>query len=95
VDIYHVNDYLTEKGWRMNGCQNPPGFHFCVTLRQTLPGGAERYIEDLAAGVEYARNPSQPFPMSGAIYGLAGTLEGRETLNQLILAWLDATYSLP
>ncbi|MBN1149051.1 MAG: aspartate aminotransferase family protein [Anaerolineales bacterium] len=95
VDIYHVNDYLASKGWRMNGCQNPPGFHFCVTLRQTLPGVAESYIDDLAAGVEYAKNPPQPFPMSGAIYGLAGTLEGQETLSQLIYAWLDATYSLP
>ena len=47
VDIYLVNDYLTMKGWRMNGCQNPPGFHFCVTLSNTLPGVAEQFVEDL------------------------------------------------
>jgi len=33
-----------KKGWRMNGCQNPPGFHFCLTLPQTQPGIAERYV---------------------------------------------------
>ena len=38
VDPYFVNDYLDKKGWRMNGCQNPPGFHFCITLPQTQPG---------------------------------------------------------
>jgi len=95
VDIYHVNDYLANKGWRMNGCQNPPGFHFCVTLRQALPGVAEKFVEDLRKGVEYAKNPSQPMPASGAIYGIAGSLEGQAMLNELILAWLDATYSLP
>jgi len=95
VDIYQVNDYLASKGWRMNGCQNPPGFHFCVTLRQGQPGVAERYVEDLRAAVEYAKDPPSPFPTSGAIYGLAGTLEGQTMLKQLILEWLDATYSLP
>ena len=95
VDIYQVNDYLASKGWRMNGCQNPPGFHFCVTLRQTLSGVAERYVEDLRNGVEYAKNPPQPIPNSGAVYGMAGSLEGREMLNELVLAWMDATYSLP
>jgi sphinganine-1-phosphate aldolase len=95
VDIYHVNDYLAGKGWRMNGCQNPPGFHFCITLRQALPGVAERYIDDLIEAVQYAHNPPQEYPMSGAIYGLASTLDGRQILDQLILEWLDATYSLP
>ncbi len=52
VDIYLVNDYLSMKGWRMNGCQNPAGFHFCVTLSNTLPGVAEQFVEDLRAGVQ-------------------------------------------
>jgi sphinganine-1-phosphate aldolase len=45
VDIYHVNDYLASKGWRMNGCQNPPGFHFCITLRNTLPRGGREFCK--------------------------------------------------
>ncbi len=77
VNMYHVNDYLISKGWRMNGCQNPPGFHFCVTLRNTLPGVADAFINDLKEGVTYAKNPAQPFPKSGALYGLAGSVDGQ------------------
>ncbi len=92
VDMYHVNDYLISQGWRMNGCQNPPGFHFCVTLRNTLPGVAEAFIRDLRDGVTYAKDPAQPFPKSGALYGLAGSMDGRAFLNQGMLDYIEATY---
>jgi hypothetical protein len=90
--MYHVNDYLISKGWRMNGCQNPPGFHFCVTLRNTLPGVAEAFVKDLRDGVAYAKDPPQPFPKSGALYGLAGSLDGRAFLKQGMLDFIEATY---
>jgi sphinganine-1-phosphate aldolase len=93
VDIYLVNDYLSMKGWRMNGCQNPPGFHFCVTLSNTLPGVAEQFIQDLRAAVEFAKNPPYPQAKSGALYGLAGSLEGREFLREGIFSLLDETYT--
>jgi glutamate/tyrosine decarboxylase-like PLP-dependent enzyme len=92
VDIFHVNDYLAKKGWRMNGCQRPPGIHFCITLRQTLPGVAERFVEDLRAAAAYARNPDQPMAESGAMYGLAGSPGGRVMLDELLLDFIDATY---
>lgn len=92
VDIFHVNDYLAKKGWRMNGCQRPPGIHFCITLRQTLPDVAERFVEDLRAGVAYARNPEQAMAESGAMYGLAGSPGGRAMLDELMLDFIDATY---
>jgi hypothetical protein len=53
------------------------------------------FVDDLQAGVEYAKNPPQPIPNSGAIYGMAGSLDGQAMLNELVLAWLDATYALP
>ena len=93
VNMYHVNDYLISRGWRMNGCQNPPGFHFCVTLRNTLPGVAEAFVEDLRAGVAYAKDPSQPFPKSGALYGLASNVDGQAFLNQGMLDFIEATYN--
>jgi glutamate/tyrosine decarboxylase-like PLP-dependent enzyme len=92
VDMYHVNDYLIAKGWRMNGCQNPPGFHFCVTLRNTLPNVAENFIRDLRDGVAYAKDPPQPFPKSGALYGLAGSTDGQVFLQQGMLDFIEATY---
>jgi sphinganine-1-phosphate aldolase len=92
VNMYHVNDYLITKGWRMNGCQNPPGFHFCVTLRNTLPNVAENFIRDLRDGVAYAKDPPQPFPKSGALYGLASSIEGQAFLQQGMLDFIEATY---
>jgi sphinganine-1-phosphate aldolase len=92
VDMYHVNDYLTSKGWRMNGCQNPPGFHFCITLRNTLPGVAEAFIKDLSDAVTYAKDPPQPFPTSGALYGLAGSVDGQAILKEGMLDFIEATY---
>ncbi len=92
VNMYHVNDYLISKGWRMNGCQNPPGFHFCVTLRNTLPGVAEAFITDLRAAVEYARAPAQPLPASGALYGLGSLPNGQAILREGMLDYIEAMY---
>ena len=92
VDIYHVNDYLSSRGWRMNGCQNPPGFHFCITLRNTLPGVAENFVRDLQDAVNYAKDPPTPMPASGALYGLASTPDGKSMIEQGMLAFIEATY---
>jgi sphinganine-1-phosphate aldolase len=92
VDIYHVNDYLASKGWRMNGCQNPPGFHFCITLTNTMPGVAERFVQDLQDGVAFAKNPPYPQPKSGALYGLVGSSFGQMLLKEGMFTLLDATY---
>src|SRR5262249_56395592 len=69
LDIYHVADHMASRGWRLNGLQRPPGFHICVTLPQTAPGLAERFVEDLRAAVAYAKNPPASPPRSGALYG--------------------------
>lgn len=92
VNMYHVNDYLISKGWRMNGCQNPPGFHFCITLRNTLPGVAEAFIKDLKDAVAYAKDPPQEYPASGALYGLAGSVDGQALLEEGMRDFVEATY---
>lgn len=93
VDIYHVNDYLASKGWRMNGSQLPPGFHFCITRPQTTPGIAERFLVDLRAGVEYAKTPPPHPAKSGAMYGGGRPLDPA-FLTPHILDRLDAMYEL-
>jgi sphinganine-1-phosphate aldolase len=92
VDIYHVNDYLIRKGWRMNGCQNPPGFHFCITLHNTLPGVAEAFVKDLKDAVTYAKDPPQAMPTSGALYGLTLSADGRMMVEEGMLSYIEATY---
>lgn len=69
--IYHVNDFMKTRGWRFNGLQNPDALHFCVTGPQTQPGLPERFAEDLAAAVEYAKAHASEFPKSGSVYGFS------------------------
>ena len=93
--IFHVNDALTERGWRMNGLHHPPALHFCVTLPNTRPGVAEAFDADLRAAAAYARNPARDTPRSGALYGFGATPEGVAMLDGLLSAGLDLMYSLP
>lgn len=95
VNIYHVNDALIEKGWRLNALQLPPALHFCVTRPNTAPGIAKTFLSDLRGAVEYAKHPARPEPKSGALYGLGGTPEGDEILGTLFGAALDAMYEVP
>jgi sphinganine-1-phosphate aldolase len=92
VDIYHVNDFMASKGWRLNGLQKPPGFHICVTLPQTAPGLARRFVADLHEATAYAKNPPATPPRSGAVYGGGSAGLDPSLVNELMLAWLDATY---
>jgi len=92
VNPYFVNDYLEHKGWRMNGCQNPPGFHFCITLPQTQPGIAERYVQDLKDGVAFAKNPPYEVPRTGFLYGMGASVDGLEMLRQGLTGYMDASY---
>ena len=94
VDPFFVNDYLQSKGWRMNGCQNPPGFHFCITLPQTQPDIAERFVNDLADGVKFAQDPPYDVPKTGFLYGMGATADGREMMRLGLKGYIDAGYEV-
>jgi len=94
LNIYHVNDHLIAKGWRLNALQLPAALHFCVTRPNTAPGVADAFLADLRDAVDYAKHPARSEPRSGALYGLGGTPEGNEILNTLFTAALDAMYEV-
>jgi sphinganine-1-phosphate aldolase len=94
LNIYHVNDALIEKGWRLNALQLPPALHFCVTRPNTAPGVADAFIRDLREAVDYAKHPARAEPKSGALYGLGGSPDGNEILDTLFSAALDAMYDV-
>jgi glutamate/tyrosine decarboxylase-like PLP-dependent enzyme len=74
-DIYHVNDFMRERGWRFNGQQYPNAIHMAVTRPQTQPGVAEAFATDLAEAVAYATERKDEAPFTAAIYGgVAGGL---------------------
>ena len=68
-DIYHVNDALRARGWRMNGQQYPNSIHMCVTRPQTQPGVREAFAHDLAESVDHARQHKDEPAKSSSIYG--------------------------
>jgi len=94
LNIYHVNDSLIEKGWRLNALQLPPALHFCVTRPNTAAGVADAFVADLRDAVEYAKHPARESPRSGALYGLGGSPAGNEILGTLFTAALDAMYEV-
>ncbi|MDA8197521.1 MAG: aspartate aminotransferase family protein [Actinomycetota bacterium] len=89
LDIFHVNDYLSQKGWRMNGLQLPAGLHFCITRPNTAEGVIEKFIEDLRLAVEYAKRDDIGGAKSGALYGIAGSPEGNAAVDELLSGALD------
>ena len=69
LDVYHVNDALRGRGWRLNGQQYPNAIHMAVTRPQTGPGVVDAWQADLAAAVTHAREHRGEPARSGAIYG--------------------------
>jgi sphinganine-1-phosphate aldolase len=96
-DIYHANDALRERGWRLNGQQHPDAIHMCVTRPQTRPGVLEAWRKDLAEAVAYAQDPPREKPMTGAIYG--GLPKGvpaiRQAVREAMVRMLDAQQDVP
>jgi glutamate/tyrosine decarboxylase-like PLP-dependent enzyme len=97
-DIYHVNDRMKERGWRLNGLQYPNALHMAVTRPQTQPGVVEAFAADLGEAVEYAREHADEPAASAALYGgVPGgmTLEADEFMRTVMTQFLDAMQSVP
>jgi glutamate/tyrosine decarboxylase-like PLP-dependent enzyme len=94
IDVYHVNDALIDRGWRMNAAQLPPALHFTITRPNTMPGVAEAFADDLAAAVEYAQHPPSPLPRSGALYGSGGRDIDPARNIETRYQWFDAMYDV-
>ena len=97
-DIYHVNDFMRERGWRFNGQQYPNAIHMAVTRPQTQPGVADAFAADLADAVAHAREHRDEAPFSAAIYGgIDGGLtdEADEFIRAAMAGLLDRQSSIP
>ncbi len=99
-DIYLVNDFMRQRGWRFNGQQYPNAIHMAVTRPQTLPGVTAAFATDLANAVAQAEEASArgETALSGAIYGgVAGgmTDEADEFIRMIMTDMMDTQQSLP
>jgi glutamate/tyrosine decarboxylase-like PLP-dependent enzyme len=97
-DIYHVNDFMRQRGWRFNGQQYPNALHMAVTRPQTQPGVAEAFAADLAAAVDYAHQHADEAPKSGAIYGgvAGGMTDAADEFIKVVMSdMMDSQQAIP
>ena len=89
LDIYRVMDRMHGRGWNLIGLQRPPGLHICVTLRQTQPGVADRFIRDLRDSVAEAKRPQKDREGMAPMYGMAGSVPFRGMVADLLERYMD------
>ena len=96
-DIYHVNDAMRARGWRLNGQQYPNALHMAVTGPQTQGGVVEAWTEDLPAAVAYANEHRGEQAQSSSIYGSSNspTADITAKINAAVTGMLDAYQSVP
>ncbi|MCA9681310.1 MAG: aspartate aminotransferase family protein [Myxococcales bacterium] len=99
-DIYHLNDFMKQRGWRLNGQQSPAAVHMCVTRPQTQAGVAEAWAADLPEAVAYAQEQQAAGakPRSSAIYGGGASgldVSSPEAVRQLMTMALDVLQDYP
>ena len=97
-DVYHVNDFLRTRGWRLNGQQYPNALHMAVTRPQTQPGVVERWARDLADAVSHAKTHADEPAKSSAIYGgvEGGLSDEADSFIKLVMAdMMDQHSAIP
>jgi sphinganine-1-phosphate aldolase len=92
LDVYAVMDQMSARGWNLNGLQDPPAAHICVTLRHCQPGVAERFVADLEASVEAVRHLPGTQGVMAPIYGMAGATKTRGMVEELLARYGDLQF---
>jgi sphinganine-1-phosphate aldolase len=92
IDVYAVMDQMSTRGWNLNGLQDPPAAHICVTLRHCQPGVTERFVADLEASVEAVRHLPGTQGVMAPIYGMAGATKTRGTVEELLGRYGDLQF---
>ncbi len=94
LDIYRIMDYMTGKGWSLNGLHRPASVHICVTLRHTQKGVAERFIQDLQSAVEHVKEHPEEKGGMAPVYGMAATIPDRTIVADLLDRYIDLLYKV-
>jgi glutamate/tyrosine decarboxylase-like PLP-dependent enzyme len=94
LDIYQVLDFMSSRGWSLNGLHHPPAIHLCVTLRHTQPGVAQRFMDDLRAAVAHARTHPASRGGMAPVYGMAATMPMHGLVTDLLKRVVDLLYKV-
>ncbi len=92
LDIYAITDVLTQKGWNLNGLQNPPAVHIATTLRHTEKGVAEQFLKDLQESVEYVKQHPEIQGSMTPVYGMTSSVMLRGAVDEFLRGLLDTVF---
>lgn len=92
LDVYEILDFMSEKGWNLNGLQNPPSVHICVTLRHTQAGVAERFLQDLEEASRHAGKVKESGERKIALYGMATLFPDKTLVERGLDLYMDTLY---
>ncbi len=92
LNIYRVLDEMTQKGWSLNGLHKPSCVHIAITLRHTLNGVCQRFVEDLKQSVEIVKTTPDTKKGMAPVYGMAATLPTRGIISDILKKYLDTYY---
>jgi glutamate/tyrosine decarboxylase-like PLP-dependent enzyme len=94
LDIYRILDFMTKRGWNLNGLHRPASVHLAVTLRHTQDGVADRFLHDLREAVGHTKaNPQEEGGMA-PVYGMASTVPVQGVVTDLLERYLDVLYEV-
>lgn len=92
-NIYGLSDGLKKLGWNLNLLQFPSCIHICITMLQTKPGVADRFIEDVkTVTAKCLADPKACDKGSAAVYGMAQSIPDRSIVNEITWTYLDSLY---
>jgi sphinganine-1-phosphate aldolase len=90
MNVYQVMELLSQKGWYLNGLQDPPGVHLAVTLRHAPAPVVRRFLEDLRWALQKAPETPEGSGMA-PVYGLASSLpeDSLEAFLGSVIDWMS------
>ena len=94
LNIYRILDYMSEKGWSLNGLHKPSCVHIAVTLRHTQEGVGKKFINDLEQAVQRAKIEPDKKKGMAPVYGMAATLPARGIVSDILKKYLDTYYKV-
>lgn len=104
-DIFELGVELSHRGWMLNRLQFPSGLQFSVTLLQTRPGVAEKFVSDVKelseklflAEKKFMKENNLLKPRTGAhggtMYGSAQRIPDRTTIQDVLKEYLNVYYT--
>ncbi|OMJ74198.1 hypothetical protein SteCoe_26923 [Stentor coeruleus] len=93
LNPHAIGDNLSKIGkWKIDFLQNPPAFHFCVTMANA--DQAENFVEDLKKAVERVKNdPEAGKSETVALYGAIAKMPDKGIVGNLFLHYVDCLFS--